>query len=465
MHKWVQRVAKIIFVIVVLVLIGINVKLALKEEIQTESKAVKTYEISQSDIVSSGQEIIIQSFSSIDSVKWIDNDQLYIEGIIDDQKGSYVFDTSKHELMTYQSLVAENVDFGAYTFILEIPEYGALCTKDTTIGLLKDGEYKILAENATFDNQILLKISEDLTKMLYYHHDKETLVTYNFDKDFYRTINAPLEGFTVDFFKNNVQISPIGGYVSIEYSLEILGDSYFSIYGADSGRLYADEVYGTQLSWSPDDEYLCYYYTKESMKGNNLIDEMNMISNRIGYYDVNKKSIKYLDSSQMDRAVVSKIYWDNHKVTALTGEVSDMFKINGMITYDFDSQLIQEIELDIPEISNNSKVIISNMQDRFILYTRDGDSKGVVRIMKETHEVLVNDSLNAFNVKGLSQDYFVQSGYFISFDQEKVIISGEEFEGYMFIEHMSFDILPTQNMSYIALWDQKSQHIHILSIK
>ncbi|MBN2795997.1 MAG: hypothetical protein JXR88_11365 [Clostridia bacterium] len=465
MQIWTKRISKTVFLFIVLVLMIVIIKQTLNEEITTLDKEVKIYELSQSNIMSSGQEIIIQSFSEITSIKWIDNELLYIEGVMDNISGSYIFDTTKNELMNYESLISDTVDFGAYTFVMEIPDYGTLCTKDTTIGLLKDGTYNVLAENATFNGKLLFKVSDDKTKILYYHHDKTTLVTYNFEKDFYRTINIPLENFDLANFDHQIQISPKGGYVSIEYRLDALEESYFSIYGADSGKLYADEVYGAELSWSSEDEYVCYYYTKESEYANNLIDGIDLISKRIGYYDVDKKSIKYLDSSQMDKDIFSKIYWNNHDVSVFIGSINDTFSIEGLMTYNFDDQSFQEINLELPALTLNSTVEVSNLNDSYIVFAKDSETHQVFRIMKDSYDVIVNEDLNAFNVFEDKVNYYVNEGYLITLDDEKLIISSDAYEGYMFIDHNNFSVLPTMNMNHLALWEKNQKAIHILSTK
>ena len=140
----------------------------------------------------------------------------------------------------------------------------------------------------------------------------KSIVIYSFESDFYKTLKLEIEKSILDNFEKYVKLSPLGGYVSIETRNEVFMDSNFSIFGADSGKLYASDVMGVQLSWAPDDSKVCYYYTKETEKLEvSQSSDIDVISKRVGYYDVISKEIEYIDSTESEKNMVSQIYWSS----------------------------------------------------------------------------------------------------------------------------------------------------------
>jgi len=93
------NIKHIIFLVIVVLLLVKLVQLTFYEDVSISNRDVKTFEVSQEDIISSGQEIIIRSFDTIDRVKWLNNQQLLIEGSINQVQDKYIFDVANYELM------------------------------------------------------------------------------------------------------------------------------------------------------------------------------------------------------------------------------------------------------------------------------------------------------------------------------------------------------------------------------
>lgn len=464
MQKNIKIGSKVVFAIVAIMLLFKVYQLAVTEQVKSEGKDVKVFEVSQEDIISSGQEIIVKSFDEITEVKWVNNNQLYIDGIIDGASSTFIFDLENNELVYADQITQSSVDYGKYEFIQEIPGYGVLASNGSELGLLNDGEYFVIADNATFDDELKFTLSRDLTKLLYYHHDKETIVTYNFEKNFYRTINISLDRKMLESFEEVIQISPIGGYVSVEHRAE-LDDTYFSIYGADSGRLYADEVYGMNLSWSDSDEYVAYYYTKESQLQAHGISDMTITSNRIGYYDVAGKAIDFIESSKSDRLHLSKLYWSGQKVTVLNGSIDETIMINQISSYDFDSHIFQEWDIELEPFEIGSKLEFLEYEDAYIVTASSNDNHHAYRILKDSKEVIAYEDLKPFTLIDEKETYFyTQDGAFVSLDHDKMTIAKDGYQGYMNLTESSFKAIPSDTMAYMAIWLTGKSEIRILEI-
>lgn len=464
MKKYLKQISKIVFVLVVGLLVFKLYTMAMNEDVKVVDQPVKTYQISQEDIISSGKEIVIKSFNDISNLKWLDHSKLLISGRIE-ENDQYLFDLKASELMHYKEDIHPQVDLEDYLVIQDIPGYGLLCTMDTKIGLLKDGEFQVIAEDATYKDQIKMQLSEDLSKLLYYHHKNESLITYNFEKNFFKTIRLDLDDQILSNFDETIQVSPLGGYVSVEYRLEDLEESHFSIYGADSGRLYADKVYGMHLSWSKDDEKVCYYYSKESQSFDETLDGMTIGSHRIGYYDVVNKKISYIDSSSQSEWMLSKIYWSDHRITMLAGEIEEEIYLSKLISYDFDEEQYHEWSLDFEALSTGTKIDLIDYEEAYILLVESEATYEIFRINKETKEIIPYNDLLAFDTLEEEKLYFLKDQQkFLTVNDENIVLTWENNEYYISVDG-SYFIVPSPNLDYIAVWFIEPNEIVILETK
>lgn len=459
------NIKHIIFLVVVVLLFVKLVQLTILEDVSITERDVKKFEVSQEDIISSGQEIIIKSFDEIDRVKWLNNQQLLIEGSINQVQDKYIFDIANYELMMYKEDEHAPDDYGEYTVIKEITDRGLLSTDGKSLGLLIDQEYHEIIGDVTYDNIMRYKLSDDLSKILFYNASKDTIVSYSFEKDFYKTIKAPIDSSIVSNFKECVQISPVGGYVSIEYRNEIAEESYFSIYGADSGKLYAEDVYGVQLSWAPDDSRVCYFYSKEVFPLKQpTVEGMNFIGKRIGYYDVENKSIDYIATLSEDDKLISKVYWSDHMITTLTGDIDDNISIHTLLSFDFDSETYNEWTIDLTELGVDTNVELLNDVDAFILLLEDSKTQQVMRIEKDSKEVTSYNDIKTFDTLDESDLYYYRGqNKFITVDNEMITVSNGKSQGFIQLDDASYYIMPNEALTQIGVWFIRSNEIKILN--
>lgn len=460
-------IKRVVFVVVVLLMLAKLMQMTFYEATSKQENEVKRFEVSQEDIISSGQEITIKSFEAIEDVKWLNNESLLIKGMIDGSEALYIFDLSSYELMLYKSEVHAPVSYDDYEIVKEIPEYGLLAIKGQSIGLIKDNAYKVILENITFEDDLKYLLSKDLTKLLMYHAEKETIVTYNFEKDFYRTIKAPINDDVLREFYDRVQISPIGGYVSIEYREEVLEDSYFKIYGADSGRLYAEDVFGVNLSWAGDDTKVCYFYAKEveALK-DNVFENMDFIGSRIGYYDVDKKKIDYIDVVGADEKMISEVFWSGHIATSLTGTVGETIRLKSVRSYDFDTDTYNEWLLDLDEFPLGTSIELLNDVDAFILLFDVDNNHKVVKVLKDSHEVVDYGDIKAFDTYDENNQYYYKSDdTFITADVVKITVSNGNSQGFIQLEDNAYKVIPNENMTYVGVWFTELSELKILNTK
>lgn len=459
------NVKHIIFLAIVALLSLRLLQLTFYQETSIVEKDIKTFEVSQEDIISSGQEIIIRSFETIETVRWLNNQQLLIKGSIHSVVNKYIFDVENYELMLYiESEHAPN-GYGSYDVVKEIPGYGLLSSHGNALGLLVNNEFQEIIGDVSYGEKLNYKLSDDLSKLVFYHTAKNNLVTYNFEKDFYRTIDASMSDNTLDQFEECVQISPIGGYVSVEYRNINSEASYFSIYGADSGKLYAEDVFGIQLSWAPDDTRVCYFYSKEVTPLDKAsVEGMNFIGKRIGYYDVENKSIDYIASLSETDQLISKVFWSDHKVTTLTGDITDLVSIHSLLSYDFDTERYNEWPINLTSLPIDTKIELLNDVDAFILLLEDATKQEILRIEKDSKEVISYSDIKSFDTLDEKNLYYYKGkDRFITVDDEKVTVSNGKSQGFIQLDDTSYFIMPNEALTQIGVWFVRTNEIKILN--
>ena len=471
--KNIKIIAKVFFMIIVVLLLIKIASMTFIESKHIEEKAIKTYEVSQEEIISSGNEILVKSFKKgIDVVFWISPTELLIEGTLGNETGQYVFDMIAKELIKYKGEEKSlEKDYGQYEFIKNIPNYGDLCIYESKIGLLTSShEFKVVADNAMYNGEVKLILSDDLSKMLYYHHDNKSIVIYSFESDFYKTLKLEIEKSILDNFEKYVKLSPLGGYVSIETRNEVFMDSNFSIFGADSGKLYASDVMGVQLSWAPDDSKVCYYYTKETEKLEvSQSSDIDVISKRVGYYDVISKEIEYIDSTESEKNMVSQIYWssDSERFSCLTGSQNENGNIvvDSALEFDFLKNSFNEITFKEPETAPiGARLELIDYDEAYILVVDSEISYKIMRILKDNAEIIEFEDLSMMKINNNELAYYYkESNALITANRDFITVTKPNFQGYIHLLGSDYVIYPSSNIDYLVVWFQSTNEIKILS--
>lgn len=453
---------KLIIVVIGLLLMVKAYDMMKVEEVFVEEKPQVVYDVPQSDIITSGQETIIKTFDQILSIQWVSDHELFIEGVIDGVIGNYSFDTNKQVLKVYSSELSNESPLGE-TFVASISDGKDLLVENGSLILKTPTEEKIIIGNMMYGENALFELSDDNSKLLFYNTDKNSLVTYNFEKDFYRTIYNDVTQSVLEDFYRLVKLSPLGGYVAIESRSDELLEHNFSIYGADSGNLYAKDVHGVDVAWSKDDKYLTYYYTKESETINS--DSNYLKSKRMAYYDVDRKEIQFIDSTPTEFSMLSDIYWYGDQVSVLIGSADESLNVNGLWIYDFASDMFKEIPLSLDNLALDTVFDFIVADDMLFIIIDSPLDHRVVRINMTTHERDMFDNLKPFDVNGKeSVFYYHNKESLLTFDDEKLTLSHGKKEGYAYIEHEVFKVYPNPNLQGFAVLLPQKNIIKLLKI-
>lgn len=474
-NKNTKLLFRILFVTIAAVLLLKTAVTTLKETVVIEEKEAKIYEVSQEKIISSGKEIIVNSFENgINGVRWISSTELLIDGTIVDTQGQFLFDMTANELVKYKGenkAIAK--DYGSYSLIKKIPDYGDLCMHETNIGLLTDdNKFKVISENSFYEGDFRYVLSDDLSKLAFYDYSQNKVQTYSFKKGKYRTINENMSDLTIENFKESINLSPQGGYISVEDQDEVFGDSTFSIYGADSGNSYLKEVMGVELSWSPDESKVSFYYTKDTDKlHNSYSDGIDVMSRRVGYYDMKNKSIEYIDSLASEKTVISKIYWssDSKKISYLMGDKDQggNIVIDAALEYDFSNNSFNEITFELPElVPVGAEVDLINYDEEYILVIDSEVSYKIKRILKSNAEITEFKDLAMIKVNDREPAYYFKDGdSLITANNDLITLTKPNYQGFIHLMDNEYVIYPSTDLEYLAIWFKTTNEIKILSVE
>lgn len=416
-------------------------------------------ELSQKEIITSGHETIIQSFKTIEDVKWLDSQQLLIKGSLETRSGYYVFNLEKQLLMPYKENMDKISDLKSLTY--EIKNGKILTVNNSTIEIQEDNSQKVIAKDIHYKDEDLYQISEDGSKVLYYNALDKTLVTYDFNKNAYKIILKNVPEIILNNFFEKVKLSPLGGYISIEYFSDELEENYFSIYGADSGKLYGEEIHGIDVTWSKDDLYLAFFYTKESEK---ISESSNkIISKRLGYYDVENKAIKYLDSTPLEKEMVSKLKWQGHKTAVLVGHVLDTLNVTGLLINDFKDLNFYEIPMEINGLSPNALINLLWQNQYLWVFINQEDNQDIYKVDTVSGHISLYKDLKPFSLIDLEAvNYYYKDGKLITFQDNKVTLADVDKERIAHVDDVSFKVIPHPDMNGFALWLDEEMVIKIV---
>jgi hypothetical protein len=191
---------------------------------------------------------------------------------------------------------------------------------------------------------------------------------------------------------------------------------------------------------------------------------MNFIGKRIGYYDVDNKSINYIASLSDNEKMISKVFWSDHKVTTLTGDITNEISIHSLLSYDFDTGNYNEWTIDLTSLSIDTKIDLLNDVDAFILLLEDESKQKVLRIEKDSKEVISYSDIKSFDTLDETDLYYYKGkDRFVTVDEEKVTVSNGKSQGFIQLDDSSYFIMPNEALTQIGVWFVRSNEIKILN--
>lgn len=337
-------------------------------EITVDSRSDYVGEIVKSDISLEEDYISIRSFfGDVTSLSWIDDNSFIVYGIHESEGESfYKFSTSELNL--------ERIDGNRSLIKLNDQEYTiikSLGTDKLLLGSNKGSRFELYlySKNKIYsigysyksDEILPITVSEDSNKILYLDEDLQVNTYRISDGKHKKDIVSFNEDEVNDFFRK-VELSSDGGYFIFKKLYKILNKCTFSVYGADSGRLYAEEIVGVSPKWSANGAKIAFFYS-----GDTTGEVLN--TSRLGVLDLKTRKINYLDRVKEDEYYNKDIYWmDDNETIVFTTHIENQTGINLL---NINKLIKMNYNIKLEDISENMTVQGSSVY----WVSRDDDGK------------------------------------------------------------------------------------------
>lgn len=261
--------------------------------------------------------------NKIEDVTWINEDVVEFNGTSknNDETNSFTLDYDAKEIsmsdekveVLYHKDFEDNV-----LYITEIGEDNHLLyteEKDRK-GLFyikKDSKPLLLSDDISFNGETLFKVSDNKKKVAYYDANEKKLKVYSFNSNKKVDIDEEINADLLSNFQRNIGFSYEAGYLTVSrVSRSNFKESYFAVYGADSGKVYAENLLGTNPVWAKDSLTVSFNYLEDNSIANTENTTMeNLAGDRVGFFNLKTRGIKYTQTMGKGYKVIKPVIWKN----------------------------------------------------------------------------------------------------------------------------------------------------------
>ena len=248
-------------------------------------------------------------------------------------------------------------------------------------------------ENFIVENKYkYIVFSEDGSKSAYYNEDDKSIETENIENGKIKKINYEMGSSISRYFNNNITLSKDGGYLFFLEDYGIIFENTFSVFGADSGRLYGDKIKGISPKFSNDSRKVAFFYN------GNMDDGYN--NAKLGILSLKNKKITYINSHNKDQIIFPDILWDME-----SKNVFYIFQNRG----ETDKIYIAKIN-----------ILTSNASMVSIPFGENINEVDEIAFNNEKIYIMYNDKMITYNYTNTILDKFLNIGYL--YDEKKLIL-------------------------------------------
>lgn len=368
---------KIIIILCSLILAIYIITKFLDDGIIDVSLSMKEYQDNELEIVDGANFIKYSSkINSIEDVTWINEDVVQFKGKSEesDKLQTFQFNYSDKKLSInkdpqekkfYSKDFKENIQFST-----EISQDNHLVYVDekNNKGLFhvrKDQKTITLANDIKYNNELLFKISDNKNKIAYYDVSEKTIKVYDFTNNHITKIEHEISNEILNNFESYISFSYEAGYLTIaNINRENFKESNFSVYGADSGKMYAEKLMGINPVWGKDKLTIAYTYIADnSIVNTKEVKAENLVGDRIGFFNLKTRRIKYVQKFDKGYKVIKPVLWSNsNKMLIVVGKYDkgqNRYNFNRMYSYDTKNNALADLEghfQDINDIGSNLRI-------------------------------------------------------------------------------------------------------------
>jgi len=428
----------------------------------------KVYEVEQEQVDTLSIEKIesdkgIVALDSFDTkptyVKFISEDLIEIDGH-HTTFGQGVFQVDLTQLTVKQVEGQVNPDPDLYIETLYSPLGLILTHKDGQSGLYHqslDGTLNRISSNFKPSEEMSLKLSDNGEKLIYLVRESEQMATYSLKTNKKKVVPGTLPLAVLDNFDKNVGLSPDGGYFTVFSSLGSYGEHTLNVYGADSGRKYAEEIHGTSPKWSPDGKRLSFIYSG-SLTGDALLTDT-----RVGYIKFPEREIVYFDKVSDSYLIHDEMFWNEAGSSLLYLRQSVTEGQNELRSYNVESGSIYSFNFGSEYDTIPTHVSIGT--DKIVMYWSQDqlmqimDLDGVALSQKERIDTIGQFSEN-------TKPYSLTNAKLVFYRENKLIVQNDKTRELLKIDGLKETVVsPESNWIVVGVGENERFELKIVSKK
>lgn len=306
----------------------------------------KVVHIMQSNIVENKIDIIdrenytsiISGIIDISNVYWSDENTIHFKGIKvgETNHKTFSFNVKKKELRVISQkklfskeinnrdsneIVLTNIDDNKkLVYKKENKNHGLFYIKNNV-------EQSKIANNIEYNNKLIFKLSRNNEKLAFYDSELEKIRIYTLNSKKIVDIDFETSEYILNNFDDALQFSWEAGYFFLsDINDENINESSFSVFGADSGKLYGDSILGINPTWANANLSIAFIYSKNNIDViKEASDAPNIAGGRLGIFNLKNRKIKYTEVTDEPNKIINKPLWGNkdNEVFILLGSIEE----------------------------------------------------------------------------------------------------------------------------------------------
>lgn len=283
--------------------------------------------------------------------------------------------------------------------------------KDRGLYITKENSTPIkIIDDIVYNGKLLLKVSPNNRKVVFYDKKEKDIKIYNLENKKTIKINYEVNDILLKDFDHSIKFSSDAGYIAISnLDIQNISKSSFTVFGADSGRVYGDKIMGLNPVWANNSLLISFIYVGNNTKlYQDDIGMYKVAGDRIGIFNLRTRKIKYMEPI-ITKKIITPILWgkEDRMIYFSVGDFSkkeNKYNFKNIFCYDTNTErliVFQEylkknvIDGYINLEFVNDKLILTSKSDKNILKIIDTKNRKAQSIDNVQEFITKNDDLDS----------------------------------------------------------------------